>query len=1848
MLESYLSKLLADRFGRYLKLDNEKLRVAAWKGNVELHDIEIHADALSDTLDGPVRVVCGNIGNFNLHVPWTALGSRPVEIVIEDVIVLLAPLDTWGMDPRDRRRRARYAKMIKVESKMLRYRQKEEEMAAATAAAAASASASTATAGAGKPGAGFWRRLIAKVFHNIQVTVRRVHIRYEDSMTCPGRFMSLGLTLNEVLSQTTDADWNVSFNEEVGSGRMHKLVNIEDLGLYCDTLRNGNGLSQIGGGGGETGGTWKAFVDDNIRAQLSIQEHDYVLYPLSGSARLSLGQSDVSLDICVPSMGMSLSTHQLMNIHAMHLTLKDLDRWVVIFRHRPLSPPTKDPCGWWKYAVWCITPSLQRRDVRCRLGWLDVIQLLRKRKEYVKFYQARLESRLMPSDYQAFMHLEDELSVNEIVAFQKIAESDLARHYSNRSNITGAVDCDVSSSSHHHLPPPKEDGETTGWLGTLFGYAKRKQLQEDDRIVGKAIDELSESERYAIRKEMIEAFSMDEEEDIGTTECWKAVVILNLNNATLTLIEGKSPCLRIVLDTKLYFSGLVKRHGSWKIEATLGGLHIFDPSAGPDVISTIVQRKRRYFYSDKSSSSSIVEEEEATVQIGDFSVVETGSVIISYTPGGQAEGGGGSSAAVVEYSTVDVNLRIAAHEVTYVPRCFSRTVAVFQSAELRAVIAEARYRIGGVQSNAYFAASSFLRGLALSSRGGGGGVAKVSKGSTFEGKNVRQQHKCEEQGTTTAAANDFPESLPAFNNVIRPSRMVFTASIHAEAPLVILLESPDDLRVEKGQLLLIDLGCVTLSPNSPDDTTTNGKEDLGWALSLAGIQAVVLPDAQVFLYNSGPSLSSAIHSSRPLIESFDVTLKLLPTVDPSSGKLKHLLIGGDLPRLSIRLHSSSFRTLRRMLHMMKLEDFEKEKEDKGGGRARGGGGVDWNNANDATSEQQQLLLLLSSCCTATTTTSPFPEEPAKHWSKRNEGLLGAVTEVEWMDDEQAEREEREEQLRALAEKRVAVEIENWGGVVIDVVFSFPLTLLHINGIEEMETDTLQQQQQRRTRARLSSSIHPCTEDVKKDESKERGGCLACIQLQQLTVQCSFDSSSSAEAESSTVSVSLDGLLVDDEYQGAGVAFKPLLRCPSASQFCSSSLVQEQPPPQNNIPLFCGGDDEGGLEDTATAPVSGREKKVAVGGALTFSKVGNAAPLLKMGFLQANWNPETISNIVQFVGIIGRGEKLSSSSVNTRGEDTYQSDDDNDEASASAAYALLPVSRIEAAGAIINLNKEKERRHFATIELGPLSVESFPGSKIKAEAKGFCMSVNYGEDICQQHWCELVRGSKACLTVNGGRSDCCDGSENNRMIHESPPFCLDLVNSCVVYLQQPWLECLDYISCGILGPAIWKPWLLMAEAEAGSSTAVKERVNDAQVVATTPVLLTTTASSSPSPPDSFDTSTRRPVQELDGGGSVLNTVLSVTASDLRLILPCNSVSNDGLESFTPFFSVELKRSPSQLHEGRGTTTLWNMSVKDARATFFHRPSPMETTQQLKSANLPPPSSFQAAPLFFMMKNDISFYPYSTVVTGLRVDLNVESYDGRINFTGTVTGGSALKVNLQVLRSLRAILRENLGAQPIGHCCCLQHDGPPPVSGGILPPRIVYNYAKLSSPRGVYVASIHFVNVRLVLANNVVASSEDAGNNERPDDKRSSKTSDEFIARMSCDDLMWNISWSPDGRCLGIKIECPQLSIPTAEGNNNDQQEKEGLLLCSYTLHNEGGNHHDHPTKSHPFIYFETRWCPQEIVEEEDIALSMRVFYKIELSEICVMAEKERWAKIIQTWSSTSSAQNKDEENIPVSE
>ncbi len=86
MLEGYITPLLMSYIDRYVKnIKPSDLRLSFWGGDAVLRNLELRLDVLERELQYPVQFRSGRIQELLLHIPWNAIVSRPVEVVIKDV-----------------------------------------------------------------------------------------------------------------------------------------------------------------------------------------------------------------------------------------------------------------------------------------------------------------------------------------------------------------------------------------------------------------------------------------------------------------------------------------------------------------------------------------------------------------------------------------------------------------------------------------------------------------------------------------------------------------------------------------------------------------------------------------------------------------------------------------------------------------------------------------------------------------------------------------------------------------------------------------------------------------------------------------------------------------------------------------------------------------------------------------------------------------------------------------------------------------------------------------------------------------------------------------------------------------------------------------------------------------------------------------------------------------------------------------------------------------------------------------------------------------------------------------------------------------------------------------------------------------------------------------------------------------------------------------------------------------------------------------------------------------------------------------------------------------------------------
>ena len=116
------------------------------------------------------------------------LGNQPVEILVEDVYLLVVPSPQTSADPEEDEARAQAAKAERLENaELLHVRSQTEGQSGERCLSVRSFIFLTLLIQADSTQTqGLVQSVIAKVINNVQVTIRNIHVRYEDKLSVPG------------------------------------------------------------------------------------------------------------------------------------------------------------------------------------------------------------------------------------------------------------------------------------------------------------------------------------------------------------------------------------------------------------------------------------------------------------------------------------------------------------------------------------------------------------------------------------------------------------------------------------------------------------------------------------------------------------------------------------------------------------------------------------------------------------------------------------------------------------------------------------------------------------------------------------------------------------------------------------------------------------------------------------------------------------------------------------------------------------------------------------------------------------------------------------------------------------------------------------------------------------------------------------------------------------------------------------------------------------------------------------------------------------------------------------------------------------------------------------------------------------------------------------------------------------------------------------------------------------------------------------------------------------------------------------------------------------------------------
>ncbi|CVK92053.1 related to vacuolar protein sorting-associated protein VPS13 [Fusarium mangiferae] len=566
MLEGLVAGLLNRFLGMYVKnFDPTQLKVGIWSGDVKLRNLELRREAL-DQLKLPINVMEGHLGELTLVIPWSNLRGAPVKVFIQDVFLLASPKEEAEYDQDEEDRRKQRLKMEKLDSAELLKERNQEGLSQEEQ----------------KKSQSFTQSLVTKIVDNLQVTVKNIHIRYEDSISAPGHPFALGVTLEEFSAVSTDGQWKPTFIQDSNTVT-HKLATLGALAVYWNT-----DSTLLGTGREASTSSEELMPHDEMVAKFremigkDAQEnanHQFILRPVNGQAKIEL---DKSGDIKVPKFKANLLFEEIglvLDDDQYRDALMMVDLFHYFIRHQEykrLQPknvrPKEDPRAWLEFAGNAVLSKIHERNRKW--SWDYFRERRDDRKRYIELFKKRKQGHQMSAEETDEINaLEWKLTYEDLRFWRSLARNQLKKE--NAEALKNQ--------------PQQQQQQQQGWISWVWGSKPQEKIEQNEENT-----QMTEEQR----QELYEAIDWDEKNAIADEvdvprEAIKMCIETSLSTGSFTL--KKSPHDHAADLLSLHFdvfkAKMLQRKDSVLANVSLGGLRVNDGTTPGSVYPEIVRVK---------------------------------------------------------------------------------------------------------------------------------------------------------------------------------------------------------------------------------------------------------------------------------------------------------------------------------------------------------------------------------------------------------------------------------------------------------------------------------------------------------------------------------------------------------------------------------------------------------------------------------------------------------------------------------------------------------------------------------------------------------------------------------------------------------------------------------------------------------------------------------------------------------------------------------------------------------------------------------------------------------------------------------------------------------------------------------------------------------------------------------------------------------------------------------------------------------------------------------------------------------------------------------------------------------
>lgn len=421
VFESLVVDLLNKYLGQYVKnLDASQLKIGIWGGSVVLKDLELKDTAL-DELDLPIRVVRGYLGKLILVIPWKNLYTESTVVEIEDLHLVAKPnFDIkYNEEKEERHKREKKQQQIanieqarKLEDEKTKEKKKEES-------------------------GSFAEKLATNVIKNLQISIKNIHVCYEDTISDINGPFSVGFTLESLTAHTTDQNFVPKVIKESVT-IIHKLVKLDNLAFYWNSKDTfGSNLTTT---------EWL----ENSKKQIGTytnkpKKAKYMLSPIVASKKMKINTKpgtnmdipQLFLSLVFEELGIIIARSQYHGVIQLIDSFERMNRNQPFRKYRPNVPVTKNAKVWWKYCISSILEVDVKR--RCKMwSWRHIKDHREMCTIYKRKYKEKLKNKNpLKSLLQELEEIEYLLNIASITIFRRLAETELMLEEKKKGSSKG-------------------------------------------------------------------------------------------------------------------------------------------------------------------------------------------------------------------------------------------------------------------------------------------------------------------------------------------------------------------------------------------------------------------------------------------------------------------------------------------------------------------------------------------------------------------------------------------------------------------------------------------------------------------------------------------------------------------------------------------------------------------------------------------------------------------------------------------------------------------------------------------------------------------------------------------------------------------------------------------------------------------------------------------------------------------------------------------------------------------------------------------------------------------------------------------------------------------------------------------------------------------------------------------------------------------------------------------------------------------------------------------------------------------------------------------------------------------